>query len=158
MGDHDFIKEVMAELGKIIFAQIEVNPGKSTAFAILNKEREGGRDSVLHFALSGNTTAAMLGFETLVRPALLKMRGLANKLPQVTAKAEKSFYNQGGKTRLVWTSLHQLDGFWAGRPASDEGQGVLQSIAFANGIAVIAPEIRQIEVGESVQVIPLAWH
>ena len=158
MGDHDFVKEVMAEMGNIIFGQIEVNPGKSTAFAILNKGGEGDRDSVLHFALSGNTTAAMLGFETLVRPALSKMRGLSTQLPQVTARAETAFYNQGAKTRLIWTRLHQQDSFWAARPASDEGQGVLKSIAVANGIAVIAPQINQIAPGESVQVIPLEWH
>jgi molybdopterin molybdotransferase len=157
MGDHDFIKEVMTELGNVIFSQIEVNPGKSSALAILNKESEGGQDAVLHFALSGNITAAMLGFEMLVRPALLKMRGLESKLPQVTAKAETPFYNQGGKTRLIWTYLRQQDCFWVARPAGDEGRGVLQSIAAANGIVVIAPQIRQIAPGESVQVIPLDW-
>jgi molybdopterin molybdotransferase len=157
MGDHDFVKEVMTEMGNIIFRQIEVNPGKSTAFAILNKGGEGDRDSILHIALSGNTTAAMLGFETLVRPALLKMRGLSTKLPQVTASAETSFYNQGAKTRLIWTCLRQQNGFWAARPASDEGQGVLRSIAAANGIAVIAPQINQIAPGELVQVILLEW-
>jgi molybdopterin molybdotransferase len=157
MGDRDLVKEIMAEMGRFIFTQVEMTPGKSTAFAMLRKEGARGLEPVPHFALSGNPAAAMLSFEALVRPAILKMQGLNANLDFVTAQALQQFSNPGGKTRLVWASLQSKNGAFTAGPAGAGSRGVLLAIAAANGIAVIPPDTKQILAGETIKVIPLHW-
>jgi molybdopterin molybdotransferase len=155
LGDRDLVKEVMAEMGKVVFTQLEMTPGKSTAFGLLRKEGENGQVQIPHFALSGSPTAAMLSFEALVRPAILKMQSL-NPYPElVTGQAAQSFSNPGGKMRLAWVSLQAQKGLLIVRPA--EGRGVLQSIAAANGIAVIPPGIQKVQAGDCIQMMLLDW-
>ena len=66
-GDYDFITQVADSLGEVYFKYVNMRPGKSQTFAVI--------DGVPFLGLAGNPAAAAIGFEVLVRPALLKMRG-----------------------------------------------------------------------------------
>lgn len=67
VGDYDFTKPVLRELGaEIFFEKISLKPGKPTVFAKL--------DNCLIFGLPGNPVSAAVTFYLFARTALLKMQ------------------------------------------------------------------------------------
>jgi len=67
VGDYDFTKPVLRELGaKIFFEKISLKPGKPTVFAKLK--------NCLIFALPGNPVSSVVTFYLFARTALLKMQ------------------------------------------------------------------------------------
>ncbi|CAN5804732.1 molybdopterin molybdotransferase MoeA [soil metagenome] len=67
VGDYDFTKPVLRELGaEIFFEKISLKPGKPTVFARKNK--------CLIFGLPGNPVSAAVTFFLFVRTAILKMQ------------------------------------------------------------------------------------
>lgn len=67
VGDYDFTKPVLRELGaEIFFEKISLKPGKPTVFAKLN--------NCLIFGLPGNPVSSAVTFYLFVRTALLKMQ------------------------------------------------------------------------------------
>jgi molybdopterin molybdotransferase len=68
MGDFDFVPEVLQKAGvKILFDQINVQPGKPTTFGV--------HQEALVFGLPGNPVSSFVQFEILVRPVICKMMG-----------------------------------------------------------------------------------
>ena len=68
MGDFDFIKDLVDELGlDIRFKALNIKPGKPVVF--------GTRENSLFFGLPGNPVSAMVTFHELVRPALQRRMG-----------------------------------------------------------------------------------
>lgn len=68
MGDKDFVKPLMKELGfEISFGRVNMKPGKPMTFAT--------KDSTSYFALPGNPVSAYVTFHLFVLPALRFMSG-----------------------------------------------------------------------------------
>jgi molybdopterin molybdotransferase len=91
VGDRDLVREVLSELGvKQRFWQVNIKPGKSVAFGT-----KGGKPV---FSLPGNPVSAMVTFEELVRPALLRMRGQRRVLrPLLTAVLQEELWKNSGE-------------------------------------------------------------
>lgn len=71
VGDYDFTKPVLREIGaEIFFEKISLKPGKPTVFAKKN--------SCLIFGLPGNPVSAAVTFFLFVRTALFKMQSAEN--------------------------------------------------------------------------------
>jgi len=66
-GDYDFTYQVLNELGTVHFCKVNMRPGKAQTLGIV--------ENTIVFGLAGNPSAAMVGFEVLLRPALRKMQG-----------------------------------------------------------------------------------
>jgi molybdopterin molybdotransferase len=155
MGDRDLVKEQMADMGRLIFNQLDINPGKSSALALLRSDREGRE--VPQFALSGNPSAAMLSFEMLVRPAILKMQGCDWNMKSPVVKAGEAFINNGPRTRLVWVNLIQKENDIYAVKVDLPGSGLLPTIAQARGIAIL-PAGSRVSTGEIISLYPLKWY
>ncbi len=68
VGDYDFTKPVLRELGaEIFFEKVALRPGKPTVFAKLN--------GCFIFGLPGNPVSAAVTFYLFVRKAILRMQG-----------------------------------------------------------------------------------
>ncbi len=68
MGDFDFVPSVLERAGvKILFDQVNVQPGKPTTF--------GTHSKAVVFGLPGNPVSSFIQFELLVRPFINKMMG-----------------------------------------------------------------------------------
>jgi molybdopterin molybdotransferase len=77
-GAYDFVPEVLTSLGiETHFHKIKLKPGKPLLF--------GTKGRQLIFGLPGNPLSSFVGFELFVRPALRRMRGLANANPYFTS-------------------------------------------------------------------------
>lgn len=146
VGEYDLVKDVLTELGcEQKLWKIAMRPGKPFVF--------GTRDDKLVFGLPGNPVSAAVTFLLLVRPALLKMRGLAGiELPSVSAEATEDFVNAGDRPHYMRASLHQDGDRWLVRPMPRQGSHVISSIANANSLVEV-PEATTIPRGHSVKAI-----
>ncbi|MDZ4168576.1 MAG: gephyrin-like molybdotransferase Glp [Coriobacteriia bacterium] len=68
VGDFDYVKPVLQELGDLTFCKVKMRPG--------NPQTLGAIRGVPFFGLPGNPTSTYVGFEVFVRPALRAMQGL----------------------------------------------------------------------------------
>lgn len=75
-GDFDYTNTVIEELGTVYFSKVNMRPGKAQTLGLV--------DGTIVFGLPGNPTAAMVGFEVLLRPALRLMQGYTNLKRPVT--------------------------------------------------------------------------
>ena len=67
MGEADFTKQLLEELGEIGFWKLAIKPGKPFAF--------GRLPNAWFFGLPGNPVSAMVTFDQLVQPALARLAG-----------------------------------------------------------------------------------
>lgn len=79
VGDFDYVKPVLEELGELEFCKVAMRPG--------NPQTLGSIAGVPFFGLPGNPTSTFVGFEVFVRPALRSMQGFAElDRPRTTAR------------------------------------------------------------------------
>lgn len=78
VGDFDFVKPVLEELGELTFCKVKMRPG--------NPQTMGSIGGVPFFGLPGNPTSTYVGFEIFVRPALRLMQGFT-AIDRPTVKA-----------------------------------------------------------------------
>jgi molybdopterin molybdotransferase len=149
VGEYDLVRNVLAELGcEQKFWKIAMRPGKPCVFAT--------RESKLVFGLPGNPVSAAVTFLILARPALRKMRGLAEiDLPTVAATAAEDFVNDGDRGHYMRASLRQEDGKWLARPMPRQGSHVISSMVNANCLVEV-PGATTIPRGHSVQAIRIS--
>ncbi len=69
VGDFDYVKPVLEEMGELAFCKVAMRPG--------NPQTLGTIRGVPFFGLPGNPTSTYVGFEIFVRPALRLMQGFS---------------------------------------------------------------------------------
>ena len=145
-GDRDLVREILEEMGiKRIFWKVAIKPGGPTAFGLKGKQPV--------FSLPGNPVSSMIGFEELVRPALLKMMGHSEIIrPLIKAKLKSALYNKTGKTRFLRVKVEKTTTGLLAESAGDQNTGILSTMIRANAIAVLKPEQTEISAGEEVDV------
>jgi molybdopterin molybdotransferase len=149
VGEYDLVKDVLAELGcEQRFWQIAMRPGKPFVF--------GARGEKPVFGLPGNPVSAAVTFLVLVRPALLKMRGVADiELPVVSAEAAEDFVNQEDRVHYMRANLRRAGDRWLVKPMPRQGSHVISSIANADCLVEV-PETTTIPSGHLVKAIRLS--
>jgi molybdopterin molybdotransferase len=154
-GDYDVVKEVLAREGDIDFWTVAMKPGKPLAFGSFQKE---GR-RVPHIGLPGNPVSSMVTFELFARPALMKMMGKTNwQRPMVRAVAEEPIVNRNDPRRFYARCIvRERGGRYYASLTGPQGSAVLTSMAHANGLTVIPPEVDEVQPGEEIDVIMLDW-
>jgi molybdopterin molybdotransferase len=158
-GDRDLMKSVMAEMGEVIFSEIAMLPGKSTAFGLLRCPLPDAKIRLIpHFALSGNPPATGVGFEVLAGPAILKMAGRANPGPStISARLMGKIANPANFRRFIWVTLDVKEGVIYAQPLGKESGGTLTGIARAAGLAIIPEKTSEVKEGRLIQVMVLNW-
>lgn len=157
-GDYDLIRLMLEKKGKVIFSTIKMGPGASFAFGLLDRTSESGKDtSIPLFALAGPPSGCMINFETLVRPALLKMQGYT-KIHHTTVEAEALDSSPDKKRMAIvkWTTLRKIEDDIHVQLNSSDDIGMFASIAAANSLTII-PENVSVNAGDRIRVLPLDW-
>ena len=154
-GDYDMVKDVLAEHGEIAFWSVRMRPAKPLAFGTL--WGLGGR-KVPHLGLPGNPASAMVAFEQLGRPAVLKMMGLTNlEKPAVEAVLEDPIINYDGRRVYARAIVRKINQTYYARLTGPQGSNILTSMARANGLAICPEDLEVMEKGRVVQVQMLDW-
>ncbi|MCL0044094.1 molybdopterin molybdotransferase MoeA [Dehalococcoidia bacterium] len=154
-GDYDMVKDVLSNRGKIAFWSVRMRPAKPLAFGVLH-DNEGR--SVPHLGLPGNPVSAMVAFEELGRPAILKMMGRKQlDKPTITAILKDPIVNYDGRRVYARAIVDKSNGLYYAKLTGPQGSNILTSMAKANGLAICPEDVPIMEAGQQVKVQMLDW-
>lgn len=131
-GDFDFIKQVVGNLGEVYLTAVNMRPGKSQTFGIV--------EGVPVFGLSGNPAAAYMGFQLLVRPVLRKMQGYSH-FDRTEVKAKLTCDVKAKKDKrmtLVRATIEKIaQGEYAVTPLKQQSSGLFGPLQHCNALMII---------------------
>ena len=150
VGDADYVKEILAELGQVDFWKIAMRPGRPLAFGQINK--------ALFFGLPGNPVSVMVTFYQFVTPALRQLMGEDNSQSltlQVTCtdpirKRPGRFEYQRGFLSTNEVGLTQVS------TTGGQGSGILHSMSAANCFILLDEQCDGLPANSIVTVQPFA--
>jgi molybdopterin molybdotransferase len=156
VGERDYTKQVLAELGDVRGFRVAMQPGMPQAF--------GFAAGTPLYGLPGNPVSCFVVFEVLVRPALRRLAGHPDDRldrPRVVARLGEPVRSPPGKVSFLRVRLQVGDDGLVATLTGHQGSGVLSSCVAADGLAVVPAERRELDAGAPVQVVllreDLAW-
>lgn len=156
VGEADFTKQVMQELGDIGFWKIAMRPGRPMAFGTL-KPVSGQQPlhATLFFGLPGNPVAVMVTFYQFVQSALLQLGGAMQLRPPVTQViASAAIRKKSGRTEYQRGIVEiSPNGRAQVRVTGSQGAGILRSMSEANCFIILDHEQGNIAAGDLVNVV-----
>ncbi|HET9820437.1 MAG TPA: gephyrin-like molybdotransferase Glp [Burkholderiaceae bacterium] len=152
VGEADHTKQIMAELGDVLFWRIAMRPGRPMA---IGRIAGHGREAIL-FGLPGNPVAVMVTFYAFVRDALLAMGGATpSPLPMLRARCTTALRKKPGRTEYQRGIVTRAaDGRWEVAITGSQGSGILSSMSVANGMVVLGHGQGSVAAGDEVDVMP----
>ena len=145
-GQADYMKEVLAELGNVLFWKLSIKPGRPMAY--------GKIKSASYFGLPGNPVAAMVTFYQLVQPALKYLKGELNYLPPpiIDVKSDALIKKKPGRLEFQRGILSQNKDGLSVKPTNLQGSAILSSMTQANCFIILDLESGPIKKGDKVKV------
>lgn len=147
VGEADYTKTVLEQLGEIGFWKIAMKPGKPLAFGKLKNS--------IFFGLPGNPVSALITFHQLAVVALVKMQNAtgALKRTQLMARTMSPLKKSPGRQDFQ-------RGFFSINDAGEnvvtstgaQGSGILSSLLHANCLIILASEQGAVSAGEMVNI------
>jgi molybdopterin molybdotransferase len=150
VGEADFVKQILARLGDVLFWKIAMKPGRPMAYGKIGRAH--------FFGLPGNPVAVMVTFYQFVRDALAVLQGqeTIKPLPTMKARCTAPIKKAPGRTEFQRGILSRAgDGEWTVRPTGDQGSGILSSMSQAHCFIVLPTETGRLDAGAIVEVQPL---
>ena len=147
VGEADFTKDVLENMGRTAFWKVAMKPGKPFAFGELPHS--------FFMGLPGNPVSAIVTFHQLVLPALYSLSG--STLPEpiiLSAQAQSTIKKRPGRTdfqRGIWS--HNSAGMVVVQPLKAQGSGMLTSLSQANCFIVLDRDSGGHQVGEKVSIL-----
>ncbi|MFZ2737131.1 MAG: gephyrin-like molybdotransferase Glp [Burkholderiaceae bacterium] len=147
VGEADYTKAMMKQLGDVVFWKIAMRPGRPMAV--------GRIGPAILFGLPGNPVAVMVTFLAFVRPALLRMMGSqAPQQPLLKARSTEAIRKKPGRTEYQRATVStSADGSLQVKTTGNQGSGVLSSMVQANGLIVLHHPQGNVAQGDEVDVM-----
>jgi molybdopterin molybdotransferase len=151
VGEADYTKQIMRELGDVSFWKIAMRPGRPMAFGSI----QGDQHRAVLFGLPGNPVAVMVTFYQFVRNALLAMSGATQVAPpMMQAKTVEAIRKRPGRTEFQRGILStDATSNRTVRITGAQGSGVLRSMSEADCFIVLAHDQENIQAGDTVGVV-----
>jgi len=152
VGEHDFVREVLTELGgEIKLWRIAMRPGAPVGFGLL-----GGKPWI---GLPGNPVSAMVTFELFVRPAIRRLLGHRLPFRRTVPVCVGEPIKLGPKLRHFLRAVVQPEGPGGGtltaRLTGPQGSGILTSMARANALLIVPEDRPAVAAGETLPALLL---
>ena len=147
VGEADFVKDLLNQLGEVVFWKIAMKPGRPLAY--------GKIGSAHFFGLPGNPVSVMVTFYEFVRDALLTLAGLdpVPVLPTFSVPCVSNLRKAPGRTEFQRGILEQdAAGAWTVRVTGEQGSGILRSMSVANCFIVLPETQGNVTAGTLVDV------
>jgi molybdopterin molybdotransferase len=130
-GKLDLVPAALQELGVgMQFHKVAMKPGKPAFF--------GTRGRTLVFGLPGNPVSALVCFELFVRPAIRRLLGHAQPLPDtIQAVLETDFSYKTDRPTYYPAQVQQSAGKYVVRPVAWLGSADLRGLCAANAFIVV---------------------
>ncbi|MBM2846594.1 MAG: molybdopterin molybdotransferase MoeA [Bacteroidetes bacterium] len=152
VGSSDFVKDILGKLKvRNVFWRVAIKPGKPIYF--------GRRGKTVVFGLPGNPVAALVGFQILIKPALLRMMGAeSTDLLTLTACLTHDLKKKPGRMEFVRGILtHDAEGKLHVRPTRGQDSHMMGGLATANCLIQFPKDADRLSAGSDVTVSLLHW-
>ncbi len=162
VGDADFTRSLLADLGQVSFWQLAIKPGKPFAFGQL--QAPSGQP-VYFFGLPGNPVSALVTYHQLVLPGLKRLAGetpatafgetfSGQEAGTLAVECAVALKKQPGRLDFQRGILRLEQGQYRVYAAGAQGSGQLSALARANAYIVLERERGNVSPGEKVRVLP----
>ena len=150
VGEADFVKECLDELGKITFWKVSMKPGRPLAFGQIGES--------WFFGLPGNPVSVMVTFYMFVQPALRKLMGERETNPLLLqARCDSQIRKRAGRTEYQRGVIGRDDaGHLTVSKTGAQGSGILTSMSHGNCFIILPLEAKSIDPGSMVTVLPFS--
>ncbi|MDP4528456.1 molybdopterin molybdotransferase MoeA [Alkalimonas delamerensis] len=147
VGEADYTRQLLSELGDIGFWKVAMKPGKPFAF--------GSLGSCWFFGLPGNPVATAATMDLLVQPVLRRLAGEKRPQPEsLQAIATEPLKKSPGRADFQRGYYQQQNGQLQVQAVGKQSSAVLSGAAKANCYIALEQERGQVAAGESVQILP----
>jgi len=151
VGEADFIKPALADLGTTEFWKIAIKPGRPLTFGQINAS--------IFMGLPGNPVAVMVTFSQFVVPAIEALAGANPKRPALfRARALDQMRKKPGRYEFQ-RGIATLDdnNAWQVARTGQQGSGILTSMSRANCFIVLSDDNAGVEPGDEVDIQFFDW-
>lgn len=150
VGDADYVKEMLIELGQVDFWKIAMKPGRPLAFGTIN--------DALFFGLPGNPVSVMVTFYQFALPALQQLSGQNRPMQQrLQVNCVSAIRKRAGRFEFQRGILFQNDqGITHVKTTGEQGSGILRSMSIANCFILLEEQCDGIEPNTIVTVQPFS--
>lgn len=149
VGEADYTKTILDELGEIGFWKLAIKPGKPFAFGQLSNSWFCG--------LPGNPVSAALTFYQLVQPLLAKLSGFggSTQAPRLRVRTAARLKKTPGRLDFQRGVLQRdANGELTVTSTGQQGSHIFSSFSLGNCFIVLERERGHVEAGEWVEVEP----
>ncbi len=151
VGEHDFVREVLAELGcDMKLWRIRMRPGAPLGFGLL--------DRTPWIGLPGNPVSTMVTFELFVRPAIRRLLGHPLPFRRTVPVCVGEPITLGPKLRHFLRAVVRPEGAGGAlvaRLTGPQGSGILTSMARANALLIVPEDRAEVSTGETLTALLL---
>ena len=151
VGEADYIKPALADLGETEFWKIAIKPGRPLTFGQIGNS--------IFMGLPGNPVAVMVTFSQFVAPAIEVLSGTSMRPPLLLrARSLQQLRKKPGRTefqRGVATLGDNNE--WQVARTGKQGSGILTSMSRANCFIVLPDDSDGVEPGDEVSIQFLDW-
>jgi molybdopterin molybdotransferase len=151
VGEADYIKPALAELGSTEFWKIAIKPGRPLTFGQIGNS--------VFMGLPGNPVAVMVTFSQFVAPAIEMLSGATLRPPMLfPARSLERLRKKPGRTEFQ-RGIATLDdnNAWQVGKTGKQGSGILTSMSRANCFIVLPDDNAGVEPGDEVRIQFLDW-
>ena len=135
VGEADYTKDLLLELGEVCFWSVAMKPGKPFAYGKIREK--------YFFGLPGNPVSAFVTFYQLVQPALRKLAGEISVAPlRIPAIAEHNFRSAKNRVDFQRGLISvNADGLITVRSTGTQGSGMFTSLCAANCFVIVEKDV-----------------
>ncbi|MFT5658085.1 MAG: molybdopterin molybdotransferase [Gammaproteobacteria bacterium] len=151
VGQADFIKTALEDIGTPEFWKIAIKPGRPLTFGKVN-------DS-LFIGLPGNPVAVMVTFNHFVIPTIRKLSGATPaQTPIVKAASTEKMRKRAGRLEIQrGIASLDADGEWLVCKTGKQGSGILTSMSRGNCFILLREDNNGVEIGDLVEIQLFDW-
>ena len=149
VGEADFVKNIIEEMGEIHIWKIAMKPGRPVTF--------GQLENAVFFGLPGNPVSVMTTFYQFVLPAIQQLSGQGARSPLTfEVLCTSSLRKRPGRFECQRGVLSRDEtGLLTVKVTGKQGSGILTSMSAANCLILLAEDCAGIDAGDFVTVQPL---
>lgn len=151
VGQADFIKTALEDIGQPDFWKIAIKPGRPLTF--------GKIDDSLFIGLPGNPVAVMVTFNHFVIPAIRKLSGAPpTQVPVVMATSTEKMRKRAGRMEIQrGIAALSENGQWQVCKTGKQGSGILTSMSRGNCFILLREDNEGVDIGDQVEIRLFDW-
>ena len=149
VGDADFVRDVVQEIGRIDLWRLNLKPGKPLAF--------GNIDRALFLGLPGNPVSTIVTYLLIGQPLLLQLAGAQARSSQsYVALLSTPISHNPGREEYQRGIISQKNGTNWVSVSGDQSSNRLATFSNADCLIRVGKDAGNLEQGEEVEVLPFS--